>query len=52
MLAHAYNIIIDCVVISPGNDKEVLDGLNDTEERLISMLMTTVQLPGAATYDN
>ena len=28
MLAHAYNIIIDCVVRSPGHGSEFVDGLN------------------------
>ena len=37
MLAHAYNIIIDCGVGSPGHGIEVVDGLN---------VMKTVQLTG------
>ena len=32
MLVHSYNIIIDCGVVAPGNNIEVVDGLNDTEK--------------------
>ena len=52
MLAHAYNIIIDSGVGAPGNFREVVDGLNDTEKRFLSMLMTTLQLHGAAVYES
>ena len=35
-----------------GVEREVVDGFNYTNERFISMLMTTVQLYGAAAYDS
>ena len=49
MLSHAYNIVIDRDVGSPGHGKYVVDCLNATNKRFISMLMKTVQLTGAAT---
>ena len=52
MLAHAYNIIIDRGVGAPGHGREVVDGLNDTEKRLLSILITTVQMTGAEYYDS
>ena len=51
MLAHAYNLIINCGVGSPLHGREVVNSLNATEKRFISMLMKTVQLPDAADYD-
>ena len=51
MLAHAYNIIIDYGVVSIGYGIEFVDCFNANEKRLISMLMTTLQLSGAAAYD-
>ena len=50
MLAHACNIIIDRGVGAPGHGREVVDVLNATDKKYISMLMTTVQLPGASAY--
>ena len=52
MLAHTYNIIIDRGVGSPGNVRYVVDGLNATEKRLLSILMKNVKLPGASAYDS
>ena len=52
MLSHAYNIIVGHVVGSPGHGKYVLDHLNATDKRIISMLMTTEQLPGEATSNS
>ena len=49
MLSHAYNIAIDCGVGAPINFKDVVDGLNVTEKMVLTILMTTVQLSGAAT---
>ena len=48
MLAHVSNIIIDWGVWSPVHSGEVVNGLNDTDKMLISMLIMTVQLPGIA----
>ena len=52
MLSHAYNIVIDHVVGSPGHRKYVVDGLDATDKRLLSMLTKTVQLRGAATNNS
>ena len=52
MLAHAYNIIIDCAVVAPGHIREAFDGLNSTDKRFLLMLMPIVQLPGAVDYDS
>ena len=49
MLSHAYNIAIDCGVGAHGHGKYVVDGLNANEKSFLTMLMTTVQLPGTAT---
>ena len=51
MLAHTYNIITDYGVGAPVHGREVIDGFNDTEKWLFSMLMTYVQLPGVSSYD-
>ena len=48
MLYHEYNIAIDSGVGTPVHVKDVLDGLDSTEKNVFSMLMKTVQLPGAA----
>ena len=52
VLAHEYNIITDSCVVSPGHGREVVGGLNDTDKRLISILTTTAELPGVASYDS
>ena len=48
MLAHAYNIIINCGVGEPGHGIEVVDRLSFTYKIFLSILLTNVQLPGAA----
>ena len=35
ILAHTYNIIIDCGVGSIGHGREIVDGLNDTDKWFI-----------------
>ena len=50
MLAHVYNNIIDRVFGAPAHGQEVVDGLNATDKMFCLMLMTTLQLPGAAGY--
>ena len=50
-LEHVYSIIIDRSVGSPGNDIEFFDDFNANEKHLLSILITTVQLPGAAAYE-
>ena len=49
MLCHEYNIVIDRGVGAPRHGKYVVDGLTDNEKMFLTMLITTVQLPGAAT---
>ena len=51
MLAHTYNITIDHGVRAPGYVREVVYIFHSTEKKLISMLTTTVRLPGAEYYD-
>ena len=36
---HAYNIITERSVIAPGHDKNVVDGLSDTEKNYLSILI-------------
>ena len=50
-MAHAYNIIIDHGVGSPGHGRDVVDGLNYTETFFIYMIITIVQLPSTAAYE-
>ena len=52
MLAHASNIIIGRGVGAPGHGRDIVYGLNGTDKCLISMLMTTVKLPGAESSDS
>ena len=47
MWSHAHDILIYSGVGSYGYGKYVLDGLNATYKRYLSMLITTVQLPNA-----
>ena len=49
MLSHAYNIVINYGVGASGHGKYVVDGLNATEKKFLTMMMTTVQLTFAAT---
>ena len=51
ILTYEYNIIIDGVVGETGHEREVFDGLNATYKSFISMLMITIQLPGAEDYE-
>ena len=51
MLAHAYKIIVDHGAGGPGHDREVVYGLNATEKRFLSMLITTVKLTGTSSYE-
>ena len=49
MLSHVYNIVIYRGVGAPGHGKYVVDGFNVNVKKFFTMLMTSVQLPGAAT---
>ena len=41
-LSQTYYVIIDHDSISPGNGREVLDGLNDTKTQFLFQLITTL----------
>ena len=49
-LSQTYYVIIDHDSISPGNGREVLDGLNDTKKQFLFQLITTLKLPGSKGY--
>ena len=51
ILEHTYNIIIDHGVLSLRHSRELVHGLNFPEKKSLSMLMTTMQLPGATGYE-
>ena len=51
MLSQAFSIIVDHGIRVPGNDREVLDGINVIVKRFLFQLMSTVQLPSAKHYD-
>ena len=52
MLSHSYNTVIYRGVGSPGNGKDVVDGLNATNKRFLSMFVSTMQLLGKATNNS
>ena len=51
MLAHSYNIIIYHGDEESLHSREVVNVLNDTDKRFISMLIAAVKMPGAETYN-
>ena len=51
MLVYAHNIIIDHGDSTQGHGREVFNGLNATNKRFLSMLITNVQFPGVSRYD-
>ena len=52
ILAHEYNIIINCGVGEPVPVRDVAGGLNLTYKHFLSVLTKMVQLPSAAGYDS
>ena len=52
MLSHAYNIVIDFVIVAPIHVKDFVDGLNDTDKTFLIILMTSVKLPVADTNNS
>ena len=42
VMSQCYSIIINRGIIAPGNDKDVVDGINDVDNRYIYQLMFTV----------
>ena len=51
VMCQCYSIIIDRGISTPGNGKEVVDGLNDVDERYIYQSMSTVKLTGSKIID-
>ena len=51
-MSQTYSIIIDRGISAPGNEKEVVDGLNAVDKRYIYQLMSKVQLPESIRYDS
>ena len=52
MLFHTCNIVIYRGVVAPGNGKDVVDGLNATDNFFPTILMTTMKIPGAVNNDS
>ena len=52
VLSQRYSIIFDWGISAPGNDKEVVCGLNSIDKRYIYQLMSTFQLPGSKIFEN
>ena len=52
MLSHTYKIVIDRGVGAPGHSKNFVYGFSTDGKRCLTMLMTTVKLPGAATNNS
>ena len=46
VLSQCYSVIIDQGISAPGHDKEVVDGINEIDNRYIYKLMSNVQLTG------
>ena len=51
ILSQAISVIVDRGISAPGNDRELVDGLNAIEKMLLLQLMSTVQLLGEKSYD-
>ena len=47
-----HSIIIDWGISAPGHGKEVVDGMNAIENRVIYQLISNFQLPGSKTFDS
>ena len=52
VMSQTYSIIIDRGISTPGNGKEVVDGLNYVDKRYIYQLISKVQLPGSVRFDS
>ena len=52
VMSQCYWVIIYLGISAPGNDKEVVDVLNDVDKRYIYQLMSNVQLPGSNRFDS
>ena len=51
-MSQCYSVTIDRGIITPGNDKEVVDGLNSIDKLYIYKVMSNVQLPGSKLFDS
>ena len=47
----SFNTNIDYGISAPGNEREVVYGLNDTDKRFIFHLMATDKIPGSRRFD-
>ena len=52
MLFHAYNIVIDSGVGAPVHVKDVVDGLNTTDKKFLTVFMENVKLPDSASNNS
>ena len=52
VMSQCYSIIIDRRISAPGNEKQVVDGINVVDKRYIYQLMSNVQLPGSNIFDS
>ena len=52
VISQTYSLIIDRGISTPGNGKEVVDGINAVDRRYIYQLMSKVQLPGSIIFDS
>ena len=52
VMSQCYSIIFDIGISTPGNGKEVIDGLSDFDKLSIYQLMNTVQLLGSNIFDS
>ena len=50
-MSQSYSVITDQGISAPGNDKEVVDGLNAVDKRYIYQLIFNGQLPGSNRFD-
>ena len=51
-MSQCYSIIIDQCISAPGNDKEVVYGINNVDKRYIYQLMFAVQLTRSNIFDS
>ena len=47
----SFNTNIDYGISAPGNERDAVYGLNDTDKRFIFHLMATDQIPGSRRFD-
>ena len=52
VITQCHSIMIHRGISAPGNDKEVVDGLNAVDKRYIYQVMSTVQLPISNRFDS